>query len=497
MTAHHRHRPHLLAHWRPLAARARRSELEASEALDLLQQALPALSPSRLSRWAPPLMARAVRPEQRRQAIREAARWLRDRNAHRLAYQLLLELPWPQESPELYLLKGVLERHLGEQRQALISLAIALAHGPHHGLACYELGELHRSLGQFDQATAWLLAALRSAPQHRWIHNALQFTRFSPSLLPAVEAEYRQHCARHPQDAMALHLLASLQLRLERKGEAIASSRRAVRLDLGPRQAWLAPPEQQAEPPDFIIIGVPKGGTSSLLSWLGTHPQLWVHPRKELHFFNGAWEQGEEWYRAQFPQFLHGSGILRGEATPNYFLDPRVPARLAAVAPRARLILLLRDPLQRAISWIEHLRRHEGLQGSTAALLLAELAQLERDPTALLHDADPPPGPQALRGSCYDPALRRWQRLCGNPMQILHSEDLFQHPEATLQRCARFLGVADSWQHPPLRAQNTNPRGQQPLDPATSQRLQGVLAAWNEQWRQGTPIPHQDEQTPI
>jgi tetratricopeptide (TPR) repeat protein len=484
MSAISSHRRDLLGRWQPLAARARRGDLEAHEALELLQRALPGLPSSRLSHWAPPLFGRAVRADQRRQAIGEAARWLRDRNAHRLAYQLLLELPWPQESPELYLLKGVLERHLGEQRQALISLAIALAHPPHHGLACYELGELHRSLGQFDQAAAWLLAALRSAPQHHWIHIALQFTRFSTALLPAVEAEYQRHCARHPQDAMALHLLASLQLRLERQAEAIASSRRAVRLDLGPRQTWLAPPEEEADPPDFIIIGVPKGGTSSLLSWLGTHPQLWVHPRKELHFFNDAWEQGEAWYRAQFPQFRAGSGILRGEATPNYFLDPRVPARIAAVAPRARLILLLRDPLQRAISWIEHLRRHEGLQGSTAELLLAELALLEHNHHVIHGEADPAPGPQALLGSCYDPALLRWQRLCSNPMQILHSEDLFAQPEATLQRCARFLGVVADWHHPPLLAQNTNPRGRQALDAATTEHLEGFLAAWNQRWRQ-------------
>ena len=415
----------------------------------------------------------------------EQARSLRDQGRHAEAYALLEALPWPQANPELYLLKGVLERQLGQHSDALCSLAIALGHPPHHGLACYELGELHRSLGQFDQAAAWLVAALRSAPQHRWILHALQYTRYEPERLPWLATELERHSQAHPGDAMALHLLAQLQLRLERRAEAIATSRRAARLDLGERSAWLAPAEAEPTPPDFLIIGVPKGGTTSLLQWLSTHPQLWCHPRKELHFFNGAWEQGEAWYQAQFPVFEPSRGVLRGEATPNYFLDPRVPERVAAAAPQAKLILLLRDPLQRAISWIEHLRRHEGLDGDTEALLLAELEQLQTCPEILSGLVPPPPGPQALLGSCYGPPLQRWRQVCSDRLLVLCSEALFWDPEATLDGCARFLGVATAWDRPPLRAQNVNPQPQPLISPASTQRLQDFLEAMNPGLRSG------------
>jgi tetratricopeptide (TPR) repeat protein len=420
--------------------------------------------------------------------LAEQARSLRDQGRHAEAYALLQELPWPQASPELYLLKGVLERQLGHHRDALCSLAIALGHPPHHGLACYELGELHRSLGQFDQAAAWLVAALRNAPQHTWILHALQYTRFSPERLPWLTSELERHSQAHPGDAMALHLLAQLQLRLERRAEAIATSRRAARLNLGERSAWLAPAAAEATPPDFLIIGVPKGGTTSLLQWLSSHPQLWCHPRKELHFFNGAWEQGEAWYRAQFPMFEPRHGVLRGEATPNYFLDPRVPKRVAAAAPQAKLILLLRDPLQRAISWIEHLRRHEGVDGDTEALLLAELEQLQTCPESLSGLVPPPPGPRALLGSCYGPPLQRWRQVCGDRLLVLRSEALFRNPEATLERCARFLGVSPTWERPPLRAQNVNPQPQPSISPASTQRLQAFLEAVN-------PCVRQDNRT--
>jgi tetratricopeptide (TPR) repeat protein len=249
----------------------------------------------------------------------DQARQLRDQGRYQQAYTCLQQLRWPQTDLEPYLLKGVLERQLGLINEAHSSLALALGHPGHQGLACYELGELMRSQGQFDAAASWFLAALRQAPQHSWIHHSLQFTRFGPALLPLVAAEYERHCQAYPGDAMALHLLADVQLRLERQSEAIRSARLAARLLPSPAQAaWLAAPEAEPSPPDFVIIGVPKGGTTSLLHWLGHHPQICSHPRKELHFFNGAWEQGTSWYAAQFPMFAAGSGILRGEATPNY-----------------------------------------------------------------------------------------------------------------------------------------------------------------------------------
>ena len=394
------------------------------------------------------------------------ARALRDQGRHREAYSCLQQLSWPSGNLEPYLLRGVLERHLGLHKEAESSLALALGHPPHHGLACYELGELQRSLGRFDAAAGWFLAALRHAPDHPWIHHSLQFTRYSPALLPLVEAEYARHASAHPADAMGLHLLAEVQLRLERKAEAIGTARRAARLQLGERASWLAPAEAEPTPPDFLIIGVPKGGTTSLLHWLGQHPQLWAHPRKELHFFNGAWEQGPAWYAAQFPVFQAGSGILRGEATPNYFHHPLAPARVAAAAPKARLILLLRDPLERAISWIEHLHRHEGLQGSTEALLLAELEQAET-------------GTRALRDSCYDSALTHWREQCGNPLLVLRSEELFSQPEPTLARCAAFLGVNPSATPAALSPQNVNPQPRSALSQAALERLKAHLAEHN------------------
>ena len=102
--------------------------------------------------------------------------------------------------------------------------------------------------------------------------------------------------------------------------------------------------------PDFLGIGVPRAGTTWLYALLRSHPQLFVPPeRKEVHFFDRYWDRGTDWYESFFPR---ERGELRavGEITPQYFYPDPCPARVAATVPDARLILMLRDPVERAYS---------------------------------------------------------------------------------------------------------------------------------------------------
>ena len=103
--------------------------------------------------------------------------------------------------------------------------------------------------------------------------------------------------------------------------------------------------------PDFLIIGAPKSGTTSLSAWLGAHRDVFVPPQKELHFFSreDRWDQGEEWYAAEFAS---AGSRLAGEATPNYLDHEPTAARVASMLPGARLIAILREPVDRA--WSHH-----------------------------------------------------------------------------------------------------------------------------------------------
>lgn len=409
---------------------------------------------------------------------------LREQRRPAEALVLLEQLPWPPMEPRAWLLRGSIEHQLGRSSEALLSLAAAVGYPELCLGASYHLGEVHRALGQFDQAAAWFLAALQHDPSHRYSHNSLQFTRFSDALLPRVVEAYRAFAAQAPEQPLCGQLLANYLLRSGESELAVAANRHATALHQASllqssgRTALLQPePSVEASLPQFVVLGVPKGGTSSLLGWLATHPQLWCHPRKELHFFDGDWAHGSAWYASHFPAFGAEEGILCGEATPNYFQLPQVPQRLQAVLPGARLIVLLRDPLPRALSWLMHLRRFEALVGEPDQLLAQELEVLEAlEPAAL--ESSGFVWPNALRSSCYNAPLRRWQAAFpAEQLLVISSEQLFAAPEATLMQVARFLGVEPRWPWGELPAFNVNPLPLPALPAPLHDRLQAFLAA--------------------
>ena len=107
--------------------------------------------------------------------------------------------------------------------------------------------------------------------------------------------------------------------------------------------------------PDFIVIGAAKSGTTSLYEMICRHPRVLPAARKEINYFDDPrmHERGALWYRRHFPTALEKRlprAKLTGEATPSYFPHPAAPARAARAVPRAKLILALRNPVDRAYS---------------------------------------------------------------------------------------------------------------------------------------------------
>src|SRR5437763_1646364 len=117
--------------------------------------------------------------------------------------------------------------------------------------------------------------------------------------------------------------------------------------------------------PDFIILGAQRAGTTSLYEYIVDHPQVGAASKKEVHFFDRHYTEGVNWYRAHFPPAVRrqrfenrtGKRFLTGEASPYYLAHPMVPERIAAVAPDARFLILLRNPIDRALSHYYHNRR--------------------------------------------------------------------------------------------------------------------------------------------
>ena len=110
-----------------------------------------------------------------------------------------------------------------------------------------------------------------------------------------------------------------------------------------------SPGNRAVTAPDFVIIGTQRGGTTSLHAYLGAHPQVQTPATKELHFITDRYERGLDWYLGQFPAEL-APDVITGEATPYALFHPLAPRRLREIAPAARLIALLRNPVDRAYS---------------------------------------------------------------------------------------------------------------------------------------------------
>ncbi|KAF6736794.1 Heparan sulfate glucosamine 3-O-sulfotransferase 3B1 [Oryzias melastigma] len=99
--------------------------------------------------------------------------------------------------------------------------------------------------------------------------------------------------------------------------------------------------------PQAIIIGVKKGGTRALLEFLRVHPDIRA-VGAEPHFFDRNYENGLEWYRELMPKTLEGQITM--EKTPSYFVTREAPARISAMSRDTKLIVVVRDPVTRAIS---------------------------------------------------------------------------------------------------------------------------------------------------
>jgi len=115
--------------------------------------------------------------------------------------------------------------------------------------------------------------------------------------------------------------------------------------------------------PSFIIIGAGRSGTTSLYAYLISHPNVLPAAKKETVFFNYVYHKNLDWYRMYFPtihelkrtkKFTSQNVIISGEATPSYLIDPLVPKRISYHLPNVKLIVLLRNPIERALSHYYH-----------------------------------------------------------------------------------------------------------------------------------------------
>ena len=259
--------------------------------------------------------------------------------------------------------------------------------------------------------------------------------------------------------------------------------------------------------PDFLVVGAAKCGTTSLFDWICLHP-LVARPstngqqRKELLFFDYNFHRGADWYRMHFPLEVerdefereHGRPFVTGEATASYLTGHWVPGRVRQVAPDAKLIVTLRNPVDRAYSAFQMSRRErlEECESFEEAIALeeqrlaGELERVRRDPRY-----NPPLPPPLgywsyLHRSRYADHVARWLKVFPREQILfLRFEDIAADPSGELDRVHDFLGL------PPHRGgelRKLNAADYSGMNPKTRAELVEHFRPYNRRLRELTGI---------
>ncbi len=221
--------------------------------------------------------------------------------------------------------------------------------------------------------------------------------------------------------------------------------------------------------PNLVVIGAMKCGTTALHGYLDRHPDVAMSEPKELNFFigdergcrkeegeswhAGNWHRGLAWYEAHFPP-----AAVRGEASPGYTSPsfPYVAERMARSLPGARLVYMVRDPIERAVSQYRHHRAE----------------RTERRPPA---DALLDPHSQYLSRSRYHERLRPFlERFPRERILVCAQEELRRDHRRTLRALYRFVGADESFRCPQAARGPAEPIA---IEPALRRRMAAELAA--------------------
>jgi hypothetical protein len=248
--------------------------------------------------------------------------------------------------------------------------------------------------------------------------------------------------------------------------------------------------------PGFLICGAQRCGTTSMYRALRQHPAI-LKPllHKGIHYFDTGYQNGPSWYRAHFPLRAHARLIARRqrvepltfESSPYYLFHPLAASRIARDLPDVRIIVLLRDPVERAYSAYTH-ERARGFETEEFETALAlEDSRLSGEEDRIVAD----PGNYSyshqhhayLRRGRYLEQLRRIENVIGRDrLHVVDSDDFFGDPLPTWREVIRFLQLPDPAM-PVFDQHNARPRSPMPRSLRTQLRDQfqpydEALARW-------------------
>ncbi len=259
--------------------------------------------------------------------------------------------------------------------------------------------------------------------------------------------------------------------------------------------------------PNFIIIGAQKCGTTSLYNYLTRHPQILPATRKEVHFFDLRFDKKRiNWYYNQFPQTETPNQTITGEASPYYIFHPLVPQRISQYIPDIKLIVLLRNPVDRAASHYYHNCRfgksREPLSFEEA--IQQESSRIEPEIDKIMADENYKSLAHQyysyLSRGIYIEQLSRWMQFFPRKsFLILNSEEFWKNPKRNMKQVWNFLGVPSKSLKNYQKYNSTGSIRQKndDINPATRMMLTEYFQPYNQRLEEYLGMKFNWDNTPV
>lgn len=215
--------------------------------------------------------------------------------------------------------------------------------------------------------------------------------------------------------------------------------------------------------PSFFLIGAQKSGTTSLFRHLENHPYILSPLGKEPHFFDQRYQKGIRWYESWFPSTKEAEQTscegtpITGEGSTHYLFDAHTPARLKEYCPDAKLVAILRNPVERAYSAYQHEVRRKREKRPFGEVIADELRWGEEEHAKVLADpsywSDRHYFRSHLRRGYYAESLKRWfSHFPREQFLIFSSDQFFSDPERVYDETVAFLEL------PPFKLDHFKPQ---------------------------------------
>lgn len=380
---------------------------------------------------------------------------------------------------ELHIAKGNLFLNEGNIDSAIQAYEQALTLQSQQKDLLQKVEELYGQQSQKEKANGNIAGAtqicLQAIQKHLFlfsIYNRLRYnlmryeTAAGDPILEEVVQVFREIVAQKPMLLAAQVTLGYALTKAGQKEAAISTYRHATEISTRRQiKEKLANPEaadsihfsQQRRDLDYLIIGAEKSGTTSLYQYLRQHPEVLSSVEKEIDFFDMEYEHGIDWYLAHFPPAFEQTiskqspsqpqKWITGETSANYLYSNVTPARVFKHFPNIKLAVILRNPIDRAVSRYNMMMRNGVEQRTLETAVQEEMTIIQN---AMMRSSDGQTIPWKVLNRCrhvgnslYYYHLERWLSVFpAKQLFVIQSEELFTQPAQTLAQLYTAFGLS-------------------------------------------------------